>query len=173
VTALHPLRDWIAMLINATAQWRNDVAKRYPDDVRNHNAARALHKLRRLVDELDPEIDGLQKLQRYLDAAGLDEQTGISVPEELGRFGFDHTPRDVTYGDAVKVLDMLYDHNLREWGEHPDEEIPEGLRLLLDFELGPASDEEADDDPIESVHARIDRLENRVARLERRPAVTA
>jgi hypothetical protein len=72
----------------------------------------------------------------------------------------------VTYSDVWKVLDLFYQAYLRSWRE-ADADLPAEFEALLEEELGPEPDEENENDPIENVHARIDRLESRVARLER------
>jgi hypothetical protein len=64
------------------------------------------------------------------------------------------------------VLDSFYLSNLQRWRDlatDADAELPGALAALIDDELEPLLDE--DEDPIEGVHARIDRLEARVARL--------
>ena len=166
VVVVTTLQSWIAEEIESKAGWRRSVAERYPEDLRNENSSNALWDLAVLVRGLADDDPAFEKVGTLSDAA-LTFDAGITLPDEIGRFGFEQRRPAVGYADAIWALDAIYDASLRFWRDVGDE-LPLALTELLERELGPEDDVD-DEDATEAVHARIDRLEARVTRLERSP----
>lgn len=172
VVIVTTIQEWVAESIESTAHWRDTVAERYPEDLRNRHSAAALRELAATVRGISDEAQSLTQLRTLVSLLDEDVES-LAAPEGLSRFGFDLSPKDVTDLDAHTVLNGFYKTTLQGWRyaeRYAEIEVPAALAELIDAELGPA---EADDDAseLEGIHARIDRLEARVARLERTPPV--
>ncbi|MDA8347353.1 MAG: hypothetical protein M0038_00860 [Pseudomonadota bacterium] len=88
------------------AEWRDQKAEEYPDDVRNRNSATALRQLAEHLDKI-PRTD-----QLWIRYARVWEQDDVDTfrfveyeDEELRPYGFHNEPAEVTMEDAVQFLE--------------------------------------------------------------------
>lgn len=86
----------IAYSLERKAVWRREKAERYPEDVRNLEAAEMLESLAAQVNDIDPEL-----LERFVSLDGENSNIEESASEVMTDIGFRR--------HYVKIDDMVRD----------------------------------------------------------------
>lgn len=89
-------RENIAEEVERTAEWRDDVGRRFPEDARNADAATALRALAAEIRALPLDDEALSAFAKRYSALHDDDlhDVGVQMNEFLRAIGFAHEPKN-------------------------------------------------------------------------------
>jgi len=112
----------VAEYLRGQADWRRDVAERYPDDLRNLQSARALDSLAEYAEDEDEEVQHLvDALDPFVMEGGLG---GQETARAVSRYGYGYPVSTAQHEEMLEEMAVLclvdsYESAMEHEGDDP------------------------------------------------------